>query len=166
MLSKLNFPREALILASMYKTLFNGGIKIVLILIAISFLGVLPGWQFLLFPLGIAALLLAGTAIGVFLTPLGLLYQDVGKSIPLLMQFFMYLSPVVYPMPEEGWAATIILLNPMTSIIVNARSWLTGMATEHIGAFIITNALLLVVLFAAWIIYRAAMPILIERMNA
>ena len=166
MLSKLNFPREALIVASVYKTLFNSGIKIGFALIAIAFLGVLPGWQFLLFPLGIASLILAGTAIGLLLTPLGLLYQDVMKGIGLIMQFLMYLTPVVYPMPEEGWAATVILLNPMTSIILNARNWLTGMAPEHIGAFIITNAILLVILFIAWIIYRAAMPMLIERMNA
>jgi lipopolysaccharide transport system permease protein len=166
MLTKLNFPREALIISGLYKILFNGGIKIVLLLCAIPFFGVFPDWNTLmLFPIGLLALILAGTAIGLLLTPIGMLYTDIGRVIPLIMQFAMYISPVVFPMPESGWAAKLFLLNPFTPLILNARSWLTGGSTEMLAYWLGVSAVSLVVLGFALILYRITMPILVERMG-
>jgi lipopolysaccharide transport system permease protein len=166
MLAKINFPREALIVSGIYQTLFNAAIKIAVLLPAIIVLGVSPDWSLLLFPLALASLILAGTALGLLLTPVGLLYTDIGKSFPLVMQFLMYLSPVVFAMPTSGWAATVFQINPLTPLILTARDWLTGMTVEFISYFLAVNCALVVLLFAMWIVFRAAMPILIERMSA
>ncbi|QQS55654.1 MAG: ABC transporter permease [Candidatus Competibacteraceae bacterium] len=166
MLAKINFPREALIVSGIYQTLFNAGIKIALLLPAIMLLGVFPSWGLLLFPLAVLALILAGTAFGLVLTPVGMLYTDIGKSFPLVMQFLMYLTPVVFAMPSGGWAATVFQLNPLTPLILTARDWLTGMMPEYLGFFLGVNLATLVLLFVMWIVFRAAMPILIERMSA
>ena len=69
-------------------------------------------------------------------------------------------------MPTSGIAATIFKLNPMTPLILNARNWLTGLPTEYMGYFFLINVLVIVLLLTVWIVYRAAMPILIERMSA
>jgi lipopolysaccharide transport system permease protein len=166
MLAKINFPREALVISGIYQTLFNGGIKIVLLLGALIYLGIYPGWSLFLFPLGVLSLILAGTAMGLLLTPVGVLYTDIGKTLPLLMQFLMYLTPVVFPMPKSGWAAVVFSINPMTPLILTTRDWLTSLPPAHIGAFAVINGLLLLLLLGVWIVYRAAMPILIERMSA
>jgi len=166
MLAKINFPREALVISGIYQTLFNGGIKIVLLLGALIYLGIYPGWSLLLFPLGVVSLIMAGTAMGLLLTPVGVLYTDIGKTLPLLMQFLMYLTPVVFPMPKSGWAAIVFSINPMTPLILTTRDWLTSVQPAHIGAFAVINGLLLLLLMVVWIVYRAAMPILIERMSA
>lgn len=73
MLAKLNFPREALLLSGIYQTLFNSAIKIGLLLAALLVMGIYPGWSLLLFPLGILSLILVGTAIGLLITPVGML---------------------------------------------------------------------------------------------
>jgi lipopolysaccharide transport system permease protein len=166
MLAKINFPREALVISGIYQTLFNGGIKIVLLLGALIYLGIYPGWSLLLFPFGILSLILAGTAMGLLLTPVGVLYTDIGKTLPLLMQFLMYLTPVVFPMPKSGWAAVVFSINPMTPLILTTRDWLTSIPPAHLVAFAVINGLLLLLLMVVWIVYRAAMPILIERMSA
>ena len=44
MLAKLNFPREALVVSGIYQTLFNAAIKIVLLLGALIFFGINPGF--------------------------------------------------------------------------------------------------------------------------
>lgn len=165
MLAKINFPREALLVSGIYQTSFNAGIKIGLMLVALVLFGVNPGWGLILFPLGIVSLILSGTALGLLLTPVGMLYTDIGKAIPLLMQFLMYLTPVVFPMPTRGWAATIFELNPLTPLILTTRGWLTGFPSEYLGYFLVINAAMLLFLFLVWIIYRLAMPILIERMS-
>lgn len=166
MLAKINFPREALVVSGIYQTLFNGGIKIILLLSVLIYLGAYPGWSLLCFPLGVLSLILAGTAMGLLLTPVGMLYTDIGKTLPLLMQFFMYLTPVAFPMPEVGWAAVVFSINPMTPLILTTRDWLTNVPPAHIIAFAIINGFLLLLLLMVWIMYRAAMPILIERMSA
>lgn len=165
MLAKVNFPREALLVAGIYKTLVNALIKIALLMIALLAMGVYPGWGILLFPIGLFSLILVGTVVGLALTPIGLLYTDVGKAIPLLMQFLMYLTPVVFAMPKEGLPATLFQLNPLTPLILCARDWLSGITPEYIGHFIVVNLIAIVFLFIFWIIFRLAMPILIERMG-
>ena len=166
MLAKLNFPREALVVSGIYQTLFNGGIKIALLIGALILLGINPGWNVLFFPLGILSLVLAGTAIGLLITPVGMLYTDVGRALPLLMQFLMYLSPVVFPMPKEGWAAVVFKINPLTPLIVTTRDWLTGISPEFIGYFLSVNVAALALSLMVWVTYRLAMPILIERISA
>lgn len=166
MLAKLNFPREALLVSGIYQTLFDAGIKIALLIGALILLGINPGWNLLLFPLGIVSLILVGTAIGLLITPVGMLYTDVGRALPLLMQFLMYLSPVVFPMPKDGWAATLFQINPLTPLILTARDWLTGGQPEFLGYFLAVNFAALALLLLVWVAYRLAMPILIERMSA
>lgn len=166
MLSKLNFPREALIVSGIYQTLFNASIKIVLLLGVLLYMGINPGWSLLLFPLGVFSLILVGTVLGLFITPVGLLYTDVGKGLPLLMQFLMYLTPVVYPMPQGGWTAVLVSANPLTPLILTTRDWLTGSTPEHIGYFCAVNVAALLLSLVVWVVYRLAMPILIERMSA
>lgn len=166
MLAKLNFPREALVVSGIYQVLFNASIKIVLLLGAVVFLGATPGWSLLLFPLGILSLVLVGTALGLLITPVGMLYTDVGRALPLLLQFLMYVTPVVFPMPKTGWAATLFTFNPLTPIILTARDWLTGFAPGYLGSFLLVNIAVVVLLLVVWVVYRLAMPILIERMSA
>jgi lipopolysaccharide transport system permease protein len=166
MLAKINFPREALVVSGIYQTFFNGAIKIILLLSVLMLFKVYPGWTLILFPLGILSLILTGTALGLLLTPVGMLYTDIGKSLPLLMQFLMYLAPIVFCMPDGGWAATIFNINPMTPLILTTRDWLTGVSPGYLGPFFLINISIIVLLLAVWVIYRAAMPILIERMSA
>lgn len=165
-LSKLNFPRESLILAGIYKSIFNAAIKIVVLLIAIIALGVYPDWSLLLFPIGVFSILLVGNTIGLFLGPIGVLYSDIGKAIPVITQFAMYITPVVFAMPEAGITAKIFEYNFLTPLIINARAWLTGSETEFLSYFITVNVSALLLFFVSWIIYRITMPILIERMSA
>lgn len=166
MLAKLNFPREALIVSGIYQTLFNAFIKITLLLGALILSGINPGWGILLFPIGLVSLILVGTTIGLLIVPVGMLYTDVGRALPLLMQFLMYVTPVVFPIPKDGWAAILFAINPLTPILVTARDWLTGMPNEFIAYFILVNLAVGVLLFFVWAVYRLAMPILIERMSA
>ncbi|MCF6153860.1 MAG: ABC transporter permease [Candidatus Brocadia sp.] len=166
MLSKLNFPREALIVSGIYQTLFNATIKIVILIVALIILGIYPGWSLLLFPLGVLSLVLIGTSIGLLIMPVGMLYTDIGRALPLMMQFLMYVTPVVFPMPKEGWAADLFRINPLTPIILTTRDWLTNFSPEYLGYFASVNIIAILLLLFVWVIYRLSMPILIERMSS
>ena len=166
MLAKLNFPREAILLSGIYQTLFNAGIKLVLLLLILVVVGINPGWGLFLFPFALLSLILVGTTLGLLITPVGMLYTDVGRAIPLLMQFMMYITPVVFPMPKEGLAALIFQINPITPLILTARDWLTGFSPDYLTYFLVTNITALILLLIVWAAYRLAMPIIVERMSA
>lgn len=166
MMTKINFPKEALIVSGIYKILFNSLIKVVLIIIAMVALGVYPNQYTLLFPVSLFSLILFGTAIGLFLTPVGMLYTDIGRAIPLVMQFFMYFSPVVYLAPKSGTLSKLIHINPVTPLINNARNWLTGFEAESLQYFIWINVAVLALLFVGWLLYRISIPIIVERMSS
>ena len=166
LLAKINFPREALILSGIYQTLFNAAIKIGILLLVLPFTGVHPGWGGMLIPVGLLALIITGTALGLAITPLGVLYGDVGRGMGLITQFLMYLSPVVFPLAATGWTASLMRLNPLTPLIINARAWFTGQPPQLLGEWILTLGGSALLLMVVWVMYRLAMPILIERMSA
>ena len=166
LLAKINFPREALILSGIYQTLFNAAIKLGILLLVLPFLGVHPGWGGLLIPLGLFSLVLSGTAVGLLITPLGALYGDIGRGMPLITQFLMYLSPVVFPLAVSGWTAQLMRLNPLTPLILNARAWFTGQPPLLLAEWALAVGGSAILLLLVWMLYRLAMPILIERMSA
>ena len=166
LLAKINFPREALILSGIYQTLFNGAIKVGILLLVLPFLGVHPGWGGLLIPVGLFSLILTGTFVGLALTPLGVLYGDIGRSMPLITQFLMYLSPVVFPLATTGSTGMLMKLNPLTPLILNARAWFTGQPPELLFEWALAVGISALLLLLVWMLYRIAMPILIERMSS
>ncbi len=164
MLAKINFPRESIILSGIIQTLFNALIKIGILIVIFPFYNIHPGLSGLMIPFGILSLILVGTSIGLILTPIGVLYQDISKSIPLLTQFLMYLSPVVYPVSNQGLISKLISLNPLSIIIINSRAWFTGQPISSILNWFIVILSSLLLGLILWIVYKLALPILIERM--
>ena len=166
MLAKINFPREALILASIGQVLFNFAVRFVLLVAVFAWYQVVPPVTVFLVPLALLALIAFGAMIGLLLTPFGILYHDVGRAIAVGTQAWFFLTPVIYPMPQAGWAQALVGLNPVTPLLQTSREWMiTGEATQ-LPAALVVSAVTLVLLLMGWVLYRVAMPHLIARMSA
>lgn len=166
LLSKLNFPREAVLVAGLLKVGFSACVKIVILLPVVMALGVFPDEHLALFPLALLALVVVGFSIGLLLAPLGMLYTDVGRILPILTQVGMYTSPVIFAMPTEGLIRTIYQFNFMTPMVLTARAWFTGFPSPMPLYFAAVLAVALVLLFMGWVVFRITMPAIIERMSA
>lgn len=166
MLVRIDFPREALILSGLLQVAFNSVIKLTIIISALLVLGIRPDWHAFLSIAGIAVLILSGTAIGLALVPLGLLYADIGKMLPFLMQALMYLTPVVYPLPASGIARSLLEVNPISSPLDASRQWLSGGSPDLFPFFWLTFFGSVLLIFACWIVYRLAVPIVVERLSS
>ena len=166
LLAKLNFPRESILVAGILKVLFGAGIKLAVLLPVIMAMGVFPDTHLLLFPLALAALILVGFTIGLLLAPLGMLYGDVGRVLPILTQVAMYTAPVLFAMPKEGLVRALFHLNFMTPVVLTARAWFTGSPSPMPLYFMGVLGASLVLLFFAWVVFRITMPAIIERMSA
>lgn len=165
MLAKINFPREAILVSGMLEVLFNFFIRLVLLAAIFIYYGIVPPATAPLAIAGIFAIFCLGFMIGILLTPIGLLYTDIGQALTMVLSFWMLFTPVVYSPPESGILAGLTLINPVSPLIVTTREWLAiGAAGNPLPAFIVF-AVTLILLFAGWLLYRLAMPILVERMG-
>ena len=166
LLSKLNFPRESIILAGVIKVLYSSGIKMLIIAPVLIYFKVFPDMHLLYFPFALLALVLVGTTLGLLLAPIGMIYGDIARMLPILTQVGMYTAPVIFALPTEGVFRTVFMLNFMTPVMLTARAWLTGFASPMPGYFASVVAVSFFLLFFAWVVFRITMPAVIERMSA
>jgi len=166
MLAKINFPREAVVLAKLGEVFFNFAIKLLLIVALFLWFRIPVPWTVVLAPVALVHLIAFGTAIGLWLAPLGALYQDVTKALPLIISPWLLLTPVVYPPPQSGAFGAIVQLNPVTPLLVTTRDLATIGTVSNPMGFWLASGLTLVLLLLGWLLYRLAMPFIVERMSA
>jgi lipopolysaccharide transport system permease protein len=166
MLAKINFPREALVMAGLYEVIFNLAIRMILLLGVFFWFRITPPSSILLAPLGIVVLMILGTAIGVILSPLGALYDDIGRGLTIVTSLWFFLTPVVYPAPSRWPFSLLAWLNPVTPLIVTTRDWLASGSAANPLAFIVVSVIAFILLLIGWMLFRLAMPHLVERMSA
>lgn len=166
LLVKINFPREALVISAFYLVLFNLLVRFVILAVIFAIFQIQLSWGMLLALPVFLVLILFGMGIGLLLTPLGLLYTDIGTSLPIVTQLLFFITPVVYPLPQTPPFNWISFLNPISPLLIGARDLLTrGTASNSGVLFWMTGVTLGLVVFS-WVVYRIALPIIIERMSA
>ena len=165
-MSKINFPKEALIVSGIYKLLFNSSVKIVLLIVFVFFYGIGFHTSLLLFPLAILGAILFGTTLGLFITPIGMLYKDISKMVTIGLGVVMYITPVVYAIPKDGIMKVLMEWNPFTSIILTTRDFVIGAEPIYLPYFIGIILICIPLLFLGLLFYRISIPIIVERMSA
>ena len=88
---------------------------------------VVPGWGLLALPGLVLITACAALGVGLALAALTVSYRDIRHVVPFLIQCWLYVSPVVYPVSvvPEKWRFWLAL-NPMTGLIDGYRSALLG----------------------------------------
>jgi lipopolysaccharide transport system permease protein len=166
MLSRVNLPKEAIVLAKLGEVFFNFGIKLVLIVVVFYWYQMPVTSAVLLAPLALLSLILLGTFLGLLLAPLGLLYHDVTQGLTILTGLWLFLTPIVYPVPQSGTFATIVNLNPVTPLLVTTRELATTGIVSDPSGFLMVSGVTLAGLLITWVIFRLAMPFAIERVSS
>jgi lipopolysaccharide transport system permease protein len=117
-------------------------------------------------PFVIFGAILFGTTLGLFITPIGLLYKDVSKLISFGMQFLMYITPVVYAIPKDGLMNIIMNWNPITPIVLTARDMVVGSSPDYLFYFLMVLVVCIPFLLVGLALYRISIPIIVERLSA
>lgn len=165
-LVKLNFPRESLIISGLYQVLLNAAIRCLLLLALLAVIGYGFDWNILLFPLSVISLIIVGTVIGICLFPLAMLYSDISKALPVILQLGMFVSPVVFIPVGNGLLSKIFKINPLSVLIDTGRFGTIGWVSPSLSAFFFTSTISICFLVLMWIIYRITLPIIIERISS
>jgi len=118
LLKKLSFPRLCLPIVMVLSATLNFAIIFLLFTLFLVLSGNFPGWVFLaVFPVLVLQVIFA-TGLGMTLGVLNVFFRDVGQLFGILLQFWFWFTPIVYPLNvvhEE--IRGVIALNPMTPLI-------------------------------------------------
>lgn len=166
MIAKINFPREALILAAFLEILFNLAIQLILLAGVFLYFHVPVSIQCIWAFGGLLSVIMAGMMTGILLTPLSILYGDIQKGLPMILQPLFYLTPIVYSPPETGLGAILALLNPISPLIRFTRELITTGDIICLKSTLLISGTTGLFLVFGWILYRVAMPHLVERISA
>ncbi len=97
--------------------------------------------------------MLTSFAVGVWVSALTAEYRDLRYTIPFLVQFWMFATPIAYPssLVPEKWRM-LYGLNPMTSVVDGFRWVLLGTAAPPLGPMI-ASGLAVVVIVCGGVMY-------------
>jgi len=119
---KLYFPREVCVISAVLSSLVDFAIAAVMLVVLMIIYGVPVSITIGVLPLVLLILLVFSLGAAFFLAAVNASYRDIGFGLPLLLQIWMYLSPVVYPIssvPERY--RPLYMLNPLVPIIDSFR---------------------------------------------
>lgn len=126
-ISKVYFPRLLLPLSAATSHVLDFAIATAVLIVTLAFYGFTPSWPALWIPL--VALLAFGIAIvfGTLFSAINARYRDVQHAMPLLIQLWLFLTPVAYPasLVPERWQL-LYGLNPMVGVVESFRWALIG----------------------------------------
>ena len=118
LLKKINFPKLCLPIIVLVSSLLNFAIIMSLFLLFLLIISAFPGWIILsvLPVLGIQLMLAMG--LGMLLATINVFYRDVQQLVQVVLQFWFWLTPIVYVAPTLPPTAQRILdLNPLWPLI-------------------------------------------------
>jgi lipopolysaccharide transport system permease protein len=122
LISKVYFPRMIVPTASVITSLVDFVISFVLIFALYAYYKYLPDWHIFIMPFFLILAFISSIGVGLFVTALNVKYRDFRYIVPFIVQFGMYVSPVVIntSLVPERWKYPFAL-NPMVGVIDGFR---------------------------------------------
>ena len=155
LITKVYFPRLVIPMASILPGLVDFSVAFVLVIGMMAYYGVRPGWEIVTLPLFIIVELGTALGVGLWLSALNVQYRDVRYTIPFIVQFWMFASPVVYSstLVPARWRP-LYGLNPMAGVVEGFRWALLGKQPAPGAMFAVSSLVVTVLLVSGLYYYR------------
>jgi lipopolysaccharide transport system permease protein len=151
LITKVYFPRLLIPAASVGVRLVDLIVASAVLIVMMLFYRVAIGRSILMLPLLVAESTLLAIAIGSWLSVLNIRFRDVGTVLPVVIQMWMFASPIIYPVTivPDKWRR-LYSLNPLVGIVEGFRSAFFGLPFDW-QAIIISGVATLTLL--AYVLY-------------
>jgi len=146
LITKIYFPRLIVPISASLAGLLDFFIAMLILGVMMIYYQFIPGVGILLFPLLIGLTFLCAVGAGLWLSALNVQYRDIRYAIPFLIQIWMFVSPVIYPVSivndKYQW---ILALNPMGGVINAYRASILGHLPIDWGLLGISTAIIIMI---------------------
>lgn len=151
--SKVYFPKIIIPLSTILVCLVDFLISLIILIVLFIIAGQTIHWHIILAPFFILLTLVNGFGIGLYFATINVKYRDVKFIVPVILQFGMYITPVIFNtryyldrLPE--WLHWLYCLNPMVGAIDGFKYALFGgEAIYNINYFIMSICVSFIFLF-------------------
>ncbi|MBK9798405.1 MAG: ABC transporter permease [Bacteroidetes bacterium] len=129
--SKVYFPKIIIPISTILVCLIDFFISLSILVVLFIISGQSIHWQLLLAPIFVALTILNGFGIGLYFATINVKYRDVKFIVPVIIQFGMYLSPVIFSTSYyldrlPSYLHWVFCLNPMVGAIDGFKYCLFG----------------------------------------
>jgi ABC-2 type transport system permease protein len=123
---KIEFPRLVVPIAVILLAYFNLVLNLLAVLVFVLLTGVDIRIEWLALPLLLVPLGMLASGLAMLLSALYVRFRDVQPIWEVVLQVAFYGSPILYVIDQlpENLQKPMILLNPLATILVQARHWL------------------------------------------
>jgi lipopolysaccharide transport system permease protein len=160
----INFPKETLIFSSIGQIIVDFLIRLVLVLIVYLLYGLTPSFWILLFPLYVLPIFLLTLGLGFLTSLMNVIVRDTLSFINVGMNFFLFLMPIMYTMPEKGFLAQINKYNPIFFLINTPRDLIISGSIKYPTEFFISLLITVIIFLIGWFIFYISQSKIAERM--
>ena len=160
LITKVYFPRVLIPAATVAARLVDFAISLFILAGMILFYRLVRGypiyftWNLLALPALLALLLTLTLGMCILVACVNVKYRDVGIALPVLVQLWMFVSPIVYSanLVPQRWR-TLYSLNPLVGLVESFRSSLLG-TPFHWPGLAITIGVTFLLLIGASLLFR------------
>ncbi|NLF12097.1 MAG: ABC transporter permease [Anaerolineaceae bacterium] len=151
-ITKVYFPRLLVPLAPIVAGLADFGIAFVVLLGMMLFYGVAPTVAIWTLPLFVLLAIATALGVGLWLSSLNVQYRDFRYTVPFLVQFWLFATPIAYPasLVPERWRA-LYGLNPMAGVVEGFRWALLGQQAP--GPLLLVSVIMVAALLVGGLYY-------------
>jgi lipopolysaccharide transport system permease protein len=161
LLTKLVFPKICLPLIAVGAALINNAFLLLATLFVFALLGHWPGIGLVWLPLLMLVTIALAIGAGLILGVLNVFMRDIGQVVPVLLQFLVWLTPIVYvtsfvPAPYRVWLA----VNPLYAVVTGYQAVLVfGRAPEWPAVAAVALVAVVLMALALFMFRRASIEL-------
>lgn len=153
---KVVFPLELLPIVILGAALFHFAINVGVMLLAMLLMGMPLHATILLYPLVVLPLVPLTLGLGWGLAALGVFVRDIGQLTGIITTILLFLSPIFFPLDAlPPLLQKLLVLNPLTIIIENARNVLLWGEMPNWGALMMYSVVALSVFLVGFVGFQA-----------
>jgi lipopolysaccharide transport system permease protein len=151
LITKVYFPRLIIPIASIAARVVDLLVSFAIMFVLLLLYRIPLSSQMLMVPAIILLVSLFALAFGLWTSAVNVKYRDVGLVLPVLIQLWMFVSPIVYPLQSipAKWRL-VYSLNPIAGIVENFRASLFGYAFDWPSLAIAAGVTLTLLVYAAY----------------
>jgi len=163
LVTKINFPKEALVLAAVGQGVMDFMIRLLPVTVVFIWFEFLPSWHAVAIPFLLLAVMLMAIGVGFFMAIINLVLRDAGNAISMLLTFGMFLAPILYPPPVREPFVVVNYLNPFSPLLIATQRLMSGQEIIFSTSLIVALVLSVTLFFLGWRVFHITMPRVAER---
>jgi lipopolysaccharide transport system permease protein len=155
LLTKVYFPRMAIPASSTLSGLLDFFIASVILFGIMIYYGIPLSWKLLFWPVLVIPLIFLALGLGMIFSSLNVKYRDIKYTIPFIIQIFLFITPIIYPisiLPEKY--RIFAAINPLTGVIETFRSLILPNKETDIVLLIFSVGVSILLLFVGMLFFR------------